>query len=364
MRIVAHLDADAFFASVEEKYTPAFRGKPLVVGSEAKQGHGRGVVSTANYKAREYGIHSAMPISQAWQISEEMRKQGKPEVIFLPVDFELYNKSSANILKIIQKYSDLVEPASIDEFYFVGDEKVCKKIKEEIRKKEKITCSVGIGPNKLIAKIAAGEKKPDGLVVIKQKDVGKFLENMPVRKIPGIGPKTEILLKNLKVETVKDLKQFSEQELKNILGKWGGDLYYKARGIDDSPIISEREVKSIGEQATFERDTLGALFIGDELFKMCENVFQRFRAAGFEKCRTIAITVRFSGFETKTSAKSFKEELGVKDFARFRIEALKLILPYLDKRKNPRLKKIRLIGVRMENFGENLPKIRQGRLSF
>ena len=106
------------------------------------------------------------------------------------------------------------------------------------------------------------------------------------------------------------------------------------------------------------------MFIGDELFKMCENVFQRFRAAGFEKCRTIAITVRFSGFETKTSAKSFKEELGVKDFARFRIEALKLILPYLDKRKNPRLKKIRLIGVRMENFGENLPKIRQGRLSF
>jgi len=382
-RIVAHLDMDAFFASVEERYTPRFRGLPIVVGSEPKNGMGRGVVSTANYKAREYGIHSALPITKAWQISEDMKKQGKPEVIFLPVDFELYNKSSANILRIIQKYSALVEQASIDEFYFdltpalnfKKAENICRKIKEEIRKEEKITCSVGIGSNKLISKIAAGFKKPDGLFIVRprlagsgarlarrQVDVESFLDPLQIRKIPGIGPKTEVLLKNLKVETVKDLKQFSEQELKNILGKWGGDLYYKARGIDDSPIISEREVKSIGEQATFERDTLGALFIGDELFKMCENVFQRFRAAGFEKCRTIAITVRFSGFETKTSAKSFKEELGVKDFARFRVEALKLILPYLDKRKNPKLKNIRLIGVRMENFGENLPKIRQPRL--
>jgi len=369
-RIIAHLDMDAFFASVEERYTPRFRGLPIAVGSEPKDGKGRGVVSTANYKAREYGIHSALPVTKAWQISQEMKAQGKPEVIFLPVDFELYNKSSANIFRIIQKYSLLVEPASIDEFYFdlsfAGSfkkaENICKKIKEEIREEEKITCSIGIGPNKLISKIAAGFKKPDGLFVVRESEAEEFLQEMSIRKIPGIGPKTEELLQKLNVKIVKDIKKFSKEELKNILGKWGEDLYLKSRGIDDSQIVIDREVKSIGEQTTFENDTLSALFIGDALFKMCEGVFKSFIASGFERCKTIAITVRFTGFETKTSAKTIKDGLGADDLNKFKTEALKLILPYLDKRKNPQLKPIRLIGVRMEKFGDNLPKTRQGKL--
>jgi len=398
-RIIAHLDMDAFFASVEERYTPRFRGLPIAVGSEPKDGKGRGVVSTANYKAREYGIHSALPVTKAWQISQEMKAQGKPEVIFLPVDFELYNKSSANIFKIIQKHSPLVEPASIDEFYFdlsfVGSfkkaEGICKKIKKDIREEEKITCSIGIGPNKLISKIAAGFKKPDGLFIVpgsrisapnhakrglvsaKRAEISlpgvrhygsieSFLDPLPIRKIPGIGPKTEELLQKLNVKIVKDIKKFSKEELKNILGKWGEDLYLKSRGIDDSQIVIDREVKSIGEQTTFENDTLSALFIGDALFKMCEGVFKSFIASGFERCKTIAITVRFTGFETKTSAKTIKDGLGADDLNKFKTEALKLILPYLDKRKNPQLKPIRLIGVRMEKFGDNLPKTRQGKL--
>ncbi len=390
-RIIAHLDMDAFFASVEERYTPRFKGLPIAVGSEPKNGKGRGVVSTANYKAREYGIHSALPITRAWQISQEMKAQGKPEVIFLPVDFELYNKSSANIFKIIQKYSPLVEPASIDEFYFdlsfvksfKKAESICKKIKKNIGEEEKITCSIGIGPNKLISKIAAGFKKPDGLFIVpasprvdssarggRQDPVADFLDPLPIRKIPGIGPKTEELLQGLNVKIIKDIKKFSKEELKNILGKWGEDLYLRSRGIDDSQIVIDREVKSIGEQVTFEKDTLSALYIGDELSKMCENVFQSFRASCFAKCKTIAITVRFTGFETKTSAKTIsarggsalggKNGLGIDDLNRFKTEALKLMLPYLDKRKNPKLKPIRLIGVRMENFGDNLPKTRQG----
>lgn len=389
MRIIAHIDMDAFFASVEERYTPRFKGLPIAVGAEPKNGKGRGVVSTANYKAREYGIHSAMPITEAWRISEEIKKKGKPEVIFLPVDFELYNKSSANILRIIQKYfpperdpakGGTVERASIDEFYFdlsfaknfKKAETICKKMKQEIKKEENITCSIGIGPNKLIAKIAAGAKKPDGLFIVRHSEAEKFLENMAIRKIPGIGPKTEIILKKFKAETVKDLKKISKQELKNILGKYGEDLYFKIRGIDNSPIVINREVKSIGEQATFEKDTLEALYIGDELSKMCENVFCRFKADGFEKCRTIAITVRFTGFETRTSAKTIsarggsafggKNGLGESDLNKFKTEALKLMLPYLDKRKNPKLKPIRLIGIRMENFGEEPPKSRQGKL--
>ena len=351
---------DAFFASVEERYTPRFRGLPIAVGSEPKNGQGRGVVSTANYKAREYGIHSALPIGEAWRLSQEAKKQGKPEVVFLPVDFELYNKSSDNIFRIIKKYCESVEPASIDEFYFdlsfcktfKKAEVVCKKIKAEIKKEEKITCSVGIGPNKLISKIAAGFKKPDGFFVVKESEAESFLEPMEIRKIPGIGPKTEEVLNKLGVKFVGDLKKFSKEEMHSLLHKWGGDLYEKIRGIDNEPIVEDREVKSIGEQTTFEKDTLEALFVGDVLAKLCEDVFTRFLESGFDEFKTIAITVRFTGFETKNSSKSPQKPLGFKDFGRFKLEALKLILPYLDRRKNSSLKKVRLIGIRMENFSK------------
>lgn len=351
---------DAFFASVEERYTPRFRGLPIAVGTEPKNGEGRGVVSTANYKAREYGIHSAMPIKEAWQISQEAKKQGKPEVIFLVPDFELYEKSSANVFRIIKKYSDSVEPASIDEFYYdlsfcknyKKAQEICLRIKKEIKKEEKITCSIGIGPNKLIAKIAAGFKKPDGFFVVKENDAEKFLEPMLIRKIPGIGPKTEDVLNKLGVEFVSDLKKFSKEKMHFLLHKWGDDLYEKIRGIDNEPIIEDREVKSIGEQTTFEKDTLEALYVCDVLGRLCQDAFGRFLESGFDKFKTIAITVRFAGFETKTTAKTLEKELGVKDLGKFQLEALKLLLPYLDKRKNPNLKKIRLIGVRIEKFSK------------
>ncbi len=363
-RIVAHLDMDAFFASVEERYTPRFRGRPIVVGSDPKNGHGRGVVSTANYKAREYGIHSALPITEAWHISQEAKKQGKPEVIFLPVDFELYEKSSANIFSIIRKYSKLVEPASIDESYFDLSDKlsfkkaeaVCKKIKQEIKEQEKITCSVGLAQNKLVAKIAAGIKKPDGLFVVLPEQAKKFLEPLPIREIPGIGPKTAEILYALNIKTIKDLKLLTKEQLQNMLGKWGEELYFKARGIDDSPIIEDREVKSIGEQATFQHNTLSALYIGDIIFKMCEGVFKRFQNSGFDKFKTVSLTVRFSDFNTKTSAKSFKKDLGKNDLPKLKLEVLKLILPYLDKRKNPNLKQIRLVGVRLEKLSKETQK--------
>jgi DNA polymerase IV (DinB-like DNA polymerase) len=349
---------DAFFASLEERSTPKFKGLPIAVGSDPKNGTGRGVVSTANYKAREYGIHSALPISQAWQLSQEAKKQGKPEVVFLPVDFQLYERASRNIYKIISKFSEQIEQASIDEFYFdlsfaktfKKAEVICKKIKAEIKKQEKVTCSVGIGPNKLIAKISAGVKKPDGLFIVEEKDAERFLEPLPIRKIPGIGPKTAETLYGLNVKIVKDLKNFSEKELQKLFGKWGVELYFKARGQDNSEIEQEREAKSIGEQITFEKDTLSALYIGEQLSKMCDSVFNRFLQSGFDYFKTLVITVRFSGFETKTTAKSLKKDLSKDNLKDFQFEALKLVLPYLDKRKNPKLKPIRLIGVRIEKF--------------
>lgn len=356
MRIIAHLDMDAFFASLEEAGSPIFKGRPIAVGSDPKNGHGRGVVSTANYKAREYGIHSALPISVAWRLSEKAKAEGKPEVIFLPVDFERYEKAHQEIFEIIKKHAEIVEPASIDEFYFdlsflksfKKAKEVCSKIKKEIKEKLKVTCSVGIGKNKLIAKISAGVKKPDGQVIIKEKDSEKFLEPLKIREIPGIGPKTGQLLNNKGIETIKDLKKFKKEELHELLGKWGTEIYFKARGIDDSPIVENREAKSIGEQATFERDTLNFVYIGEIFENLCKSVFKRFLQSGFKNFRTVGVTVRFSDFETKTTAKTLKEPTNKeKDF---KLETLKLLLPYLDRRKNPREKLIRLIGVKVEKF--------------
>ena len=347
---------DAFFASLEEAGSPIFKGKPIAVGSDPRNGQGRGVVSTANYKAREYGIHSALPISVAWRLSEKAKTEGKPEVIFLPVDFERYEKAHEEIFEIIKKYSGLVEPASIDEFYFdlsflksfKKAEEVCKKIKKEIKEKLKVTCSVGIGANKLIAKISAGVKKPDGLVIIKEKDSEKFLEPLLIRELPGIGPKTGKLLNDKEIRTIKDLKKLKKEELHGILGKWGEDIYYKARGIDDSPLVENREAKSIGEQATFQRDTLNAVYIGEVFGNLCESVFKRFMQSDFRSFKTVGITVRFSDFETKTTAQTLKKSINSKK--EFKMETLKLLLPYLDRRKNPRKKLIRLIGVKLEKL--------------
>ncbi|MDD5568991.1 MAG: DNA polymerase IV [Candidatus Pacebacteria bacterium] len=359
-RIIGHLDMDAFFASLEERATPSFRGKPIVVGSDPKEGKGRGVVSTANYKAREYDIHSAMPISRAWQLSEKAKSEGRERAIFVIPNFRLYVRSSNNVLNIIKKYSKLVEQASIDEFYFdltpaksyKKAEEIAKKIKEEIRKKEKVTCSIGIGPNKLIAKIAAGKNKPDGLLIVKPDKVNSFLGPLPIRELPGIGPKTAEVLHEQGVSVIRDLKKLKKADLRQMLHKAGEAIYEKARGIDDSLIVEEREVKSIGEQTTFEEDTLNPVYITEMLNELCESVFKKFTKSGFLKFKTISIVVRFSNFTTINSAKSFKDFLGKKDLKKFKLEALKLILPFFDKRKNPRLKLIRLIGIRIENFSD------------
>ena len=357
-RIIAHLDMDAFFASIEEVSTPGFLGKPIVVGSEVYEGRGRGVVSTANYKAREYGIHSAQPISIAWHLSQKAKERGKPEAIFLPVDFKLYERVSNNILKIIKKYVTIVEQASIDEFYFdlsflktyKRAEEICKKIKEEIKKEEKITCSIGVGSNKLISKIAAGINKPDNLLLIKKKDVFKFLNPLKIQKIPGIGPKTTKIFNKIGIQTIEDLNKLSKKELEEMLGKHGVGIYYSARGIDNDPVTEYREIKSIGEQTTFYKNTLDFNLIFNVFRELSDNVFKRFIKSEFSKFNTITITIRFADFETKTSSRSLKEGITRNDKKRFNLEILKLVFPFLDKRRNPKKKLIRLIGVRLEKL--------------
>ena len=356
MRIIAHFDMDAFFASIEERDNPRFKGLPVVVGADPRGGNGRGVVSTAYYKARGYGIHSAQAISTAWRLSEAAKRQGKPATIFMGVNMEKYANVSGKVMTTIQKHIPKIEEAGIDEAYgdlsFAGSyakaEAICKEVKSEIKKGEKLTISVGIAPNKFVAKIASGIKKPDGLTIIKENEVEEFLAPLSVRQIPGVGPKTEILLQRKRVKVVKDLKKFSREELIKWLGKWGSDLYDKARGRDDSPIVEEYTPKSVGEEETFLENTRDPNFISEHLLVLGEAAFRRFRRSGFKGFRTIIIKVRFSDFETKTRSYTLGKKASTLEVLLF--EILRLLLPFLDKRKNPKGKAIRLIGVRLEKL--------------
>ena len=356
MRIVAHIDMDAFFAAVEERDTPRFRGLPIAVGADPAGGRGRGVVAAANYKAREYGIHSALPISQAWRLSEAARRASQPPVVFLSVDMKKYASVSERVMAIIQSYAPVVEEAGIDEAYadlsFAGSyekaEALCQTIKDAIRSNERLTASAGIGPNRLIAKIASGENKPDGLTVVREDEAEAFLEPMPVRKMPGIGPKTEAELAKQGIKLVRDLKRFSQLDLQEMFGKRGRDFYDEVRGLDESPLQEHYEPKSIGEEETFDRDTRDAMLIGECLKTLCREVMQRFTLDGFETFRTVVVKVRFADFETHTRAHTLRN--AANSAATLEREALKLLLPFLDRRENPHRKAIRLVGVRVEKL--------------
>ena len=288
-RIIVHIDMDAFYAAVEERYNPALAGFPVVVGADPKGGQGRGVVTTANYAARKFGIHSALPISRAWRLAEAARKKGEPQTIFLPPNFSLYREVSRRIMQILQLSADALEEASIDEAYldlsslagFDAAVEHMKALKAEIREKERLGCSVGIGPNKLIAKIASGYKKPDGLTLVRPESVGEFLDPLPIRVIPGIGPKSEALLHEQNIRTVKDLGAIPEDKLAAWFGRWGQRLYEKCRGLDESPVSDEWIRKSIGEQETFEQDTRSPALVAERLYGMAEHVLSRLRKNQF-----------------------------------------------------------------------------------
>lgn len=359
-RIIAHLDMDAFFAAVEERDHEWLHGLPIVVGADPLEGRGRGVVSTANYRARRYGICSAMPISKAWQLSEAAKQKGQTPATFVSADFERYSATSVRIFEILRKHAASVEEASVDEAYFDISEwgdydkarKKCLLIKKEIVLSEGLTCSIGIGPNKLIAKIASDHKKPDGLTIVTETEVAEFLKPLSIRDIPGIGPKTEMLFKKQSVRTIEELLKFSQENLKSLLGKWGEDLYDKARGIDTSPVVESYEIKSIGEQETFMKDTHDPGFVLGRLEEMSRRVFVRMQKEGFKNFRTISIIVRFADFETKTRARTIPVPSSSHDLLLF--EVMKLVMPFFDSRENPRKKLFRLVGIRVEKLGKKV----------
>jgi len=361
-RIILHIDMDYFFAQIEERENPQFKGKPLIVGADPKGGKGRGVVSSASYTARKYGIHSALPISKAFQLC--------PKAIFLPVNIELYQKVSERIMKIVKKYSPQWETVSLDEAYldlsflipktcrynqrshflatrkgiwereYKKAENLAKKLKKEIFEKEKLTSTIGIGPNKLLAKMAAEKAKPNGLLVIKPNQVKKFLEPLDIEDLPGIGPKTAEKLRVVGVNKIKELKKLSKSKLKEMFGVVGETIYERVRGIDEEPVTNEKIIKSIGKEHTFEKDTRDPEIIFGTFEEIIKDVYQELIANNFS-FKTITVICRFSGFETHTKSKTL--ENSTKNLEILKKEAKKLLLKSVI--ENPKL--IRLIGLRV-----------------
>ncbi|RJQ36751.1 DNA polymerase IV [Candidatus Parcubacteria bacterium] len=356
MRIILHIDMDAFFAAVEERENPQFSHKPVVVGADPQGGSGRGVVSTANYAARRYGIRSAMPISRAWRLAEDARRRGELATIFVTPNFHAYEDASERIMAIIAPLGDRFEQASIDEAYvdvssagsFAKARVLAERIKRAIRENERLTASIGVGPNKLVAKIASDFKKPDGLTVVEPDGVLEFLAPLAIRALPGIGPKTETELAKRGVRTIGDLHNISRTVLVEAFGKWGDGLWRHARGQSEDPVSNDGEPKSVGEQETFERDTLAASFILERMRDLGAAVVRRLHNEGFATFRTVVITVRFADFATATRSHTSRTPLTSADD--LYAESLRMLLPFLDARENPRRKAIRLIGVRVEKL--------------
>jgi len=343
MRIILHVDLDSFFPSVEVRAHPELKDLPVVVGADPKEGKGRGVVSSASYEARNYGVRSAMPISRAWKLC--------PHCIYLRPHFDLYIKASSAIMKILKSHADKFEQAGIDEAFLDISNRVkdfeeaigfAKKLMEEILSKEGLTCSIGVAPNKMVAKIASDYRKPYGLTRVKEEDVKQFLFSMKVRALPGVGPKTERRLKELKIETINDLANASPEMLTRLFGIWGSRLHEFAQGIDYSEVKEEYETKSMGREVTFEGDIEDEDLILSALDELAEEVHREVIGNAFQ-FKTITIKVRYQHFDTHTRAKSLL--FPTNNLEILKNNARRLIAPFL--RDN---KRIRLIGIRVSNL--------------
>ncbi len=342
-RVIFHLDMDHFYTAVEEREHPEIKGKPVIVGADPKEGKGRGVVSTSNYEARKSGVRSGMPISQAWRLC--------PEAVYLPPHFPLYIEVSNQIMAIARKYAVKFEQWGIDEAFldvtgkvadFAQAEALAKQIKQEIKATQNLTCSIGVGLNKLVAKIASDFQKPDGLTIVKQADVEAFLAPLPVRKLLWVGRKTETQLKTLGVNTIGDLAQFDPSALTSIFGVAGLQMHLMANGIDKSGVEERVGVKSVSHETTFEEDTADPKIIYDALAALCVDV-QKEAESQHLLFKTVTLKIRYSNFETHTKSKTLP-------FLTCRLYDLQktekeLLTAYLRKDR-----KVRLIGVRVSSL--------------
>lgn len=350
MRKILHVDMDAFYASIEQADVPSLKGKPVIVGGDANK---RGVVSAASYEARVFGVHSAMPTSQARKLC--------PQGTFLPVRMGRYREVSEQIFSIFQEYTPLVEPLSLDESFLdvSGSESlfgpallIAREIKRKIVNRTGLTASAGIAPNKFLAKIASDWKKPDGLVEIKPSEVKAFLENLPISKLWGVGKSTEEVLKAIGILRVGQLAQYPPDGIEKKLGKFGLALIALARGEDDRPVEPHEEAKSISQEQTFTPDLHDREKIAKVLLDQAEQIGWELRKQKL-KGYTVQLKVRYPDFTllTRSQTLPLPTDLGIEIYR----TALKLL-----GKTDVLSRKARLLGVGISNLRHREDPVQKG----
>ena len=341
-RWIMHVDMDAFFASVEQRDDPALQGKPVIVCGKSR----RSVVATASYEARAFGVHSAMPLSQAKRLC--------PHGCFVAPRFEAYREASDAIHQVMLHYADAYEPISLDEAFLdisgMGSQyptlgSIGRAIKEEIRCAVHLTASVGIAPNKFLAKMASDMNKPDGLCIIPYGREQEVLAPLPVRRLWGVGSVTEKKLLAAGFRTIADIQEAAQEKLSALLGNQGPLLKALSLGIDERPIISSRQVKSIGDESTYEYDLTDRRAIDREIAIHSDIVAQRLRRHDLA-ARTISLKIRFASFKTIMRSLSLEEGTNLQETIDSACQTLLSRIPLTEG--------IRLIGVTASNLGAPL----------
>src|SRR6266850_374480 len=313
MRSILHVDMDAFYTSIEQLDHPEYKGRPVMVGADPKGGKGRGVVAACSYEARKFGVHSALPISRAWKLC--------PEGVYVRPRMKRYVEVSHQIMDVFRRYTDLVEPLSIDEAFLDitgstallgAPEKIAASIKKEIREATGLNASVGLAPNKFLAKIASDLKKPDAFVVVEESQIEAFLRDLPISRLWGVGPKTELRLHEMGFRTIGELAAASRESLVRSLGSLGEHLYQLSQGKDDRPVVPNWEPKSISSETTFDEDTDDRELLLRTILELSDHVAERLRKDDY-RARKVTLKLRYSNFSTYTKQHSLRKQIQTGD---------------------------------------------------
>ncbi len=340
-REIVHLDMDAFYASVEVLDDPGLKGKPVIGGGGMK----RGVVSAASYEARKFGVHSALPMARAKRLC--------PHGVFLPVRMERYKEVSDRIFEIFRRFTPLVEPLSLDEAFldvtestrlFGSSVEIARRIKALVRAEAGLSVSAGVASSKFLAKIASDMDKPDGLTVVPHGKEREFLDPLPVGRLWGVGEVTRRALEEMGVRTIGDLGKVPPEELARKFGRHGLHLHQLSRGVDDREVETEREIKSMGREDTYDEDLLDADDLRRELLAIATRVAARLRRHGL-KGRTVSLKVKFADFRLVTRETTLN--CGTDDGGEIYRHALSLL-----GRTDAGTRPVRLLGIYLSNFGE------------
>jgi DNA polymerase-4 len=355
VRKIIHIDADAFYASVEQRDNPEYRGKPLAVGYAAE----RGVVAAASYEARKFGVHSAMPSLTALSKC--------PQLIFVPARFELYREISMQMRNIFLEYTDLVEPLSLDEAYLdvtvnkpgiASATVIAREINRRIKETTQLTVSAGVSINKFLAKIASDWKKPDGLFVVLPEEAESFVEELKIEQFWGVGKVTAAKMRELGIHTGRDLKKLKEGELIRLFGKAGHIYYQNARGIDNREVEPNRIRKSLGAEETFMSDLYDKMELKEKLREIANEVWRRASKRDFYG-RTVTLKVKYADFREVSKRRTLSRP--IEDFYTFWSVAGDL----LDTVESGTQKRIRLMGLSVSGAREtDAMKDRQLKLDF